>query len=136
LSGRLWNSTPTLLYFKPRYKYLGVENEWYSGMDTSKSQWNGKTVKLARFTGALEDYAKHLDRLSDSLWVVGYQVGHESGDFCGWQLFPRMILALDAQAAEFRRAGISYGSVASRLRSNDSHLQAAGCDPLEEVLKP
>ena len=131
-SGYLKSESPEILMFKPGYKYLGVSNRWYRDRDTSKSDWNGKTVKLEPFKRTLEEYARHLGRLSDLLW----RIGHAWAEPCGWKSFPRMILALDAQDAEFRRAGINYGSVASTLRSNDSHLRAAGCGSIEEILKP
>jgi len=97
----------------------------------SKSDWNGKTVKLERFSGGAEAYAKHLGRLSGDLWGIGHEY-----EACGWKSFPRLILALHAQDAEFRRAGINYGSVASEFRSNDSRLRAAGCGSIEEILRP
>jgi len=129
-SGHLKSESPEILMFKPGYKYLGVSNRWYRDRDTSKSDWNGKTVKLERFNGTLEEYAKHLGRLNGELWGIGH--AHEP---CGWESFRRMLRAMDAQYAQFRRAGINYSYIVSDLQSNVSHLKAAGCRPIEDVIE-
>ncbi len=129
LLGHLRDETPGLMFFKSGYKYFGTSN--MPGSDTSKSDWNKKTVKLEKFKGTLAEYAKHVGRLNSELTSIG-QVW---GDPCGWESFLSMIHALDVQAAEFERAGFNYGSVGSRIRSNAKNLQAAGCGSMEEILK-
>ena len=132
--GSLGSSSPELLFFKPGYKHVGLANEWYRGMDTTRSEWDKKTVKLERFAGTRVEYAKHLDSLNSSLWIVGFQVGHHSGDYCGWRSFPKMLRAIDSQYSEFRRVGINYSSIVSSLRAADSQVKSAGCGSIEDVI--
>jgi hypothetical protein len=134
LSGHLKSESPGILLFKPGYRYLALGNEWYSGKDLSKSDWNGKTVKLERFKGSLGDYAEHLSSLSGSLESVGYGTGRESGDWCGWQSFPRMLRALDTLEGEFRAAGVRQGTVVSFLRNNEARIKQRGCASVSELL--
>jgi hypothetical protein len=131
LRGRLRNASPNLLFFKPGYRHRVLDNRWYAGRDNSKSDWNGKTVTLERIEGSLLEYARHLQPLNDALWGVG----HVWGEPCGWESFPRMLRAIDAQDARFRSAGINHASVVSNLRANQSLLAAANCRPVDEVLK-
>jgi len=131
LMGHLRSESPEILMFKKGYKFLGLSNNWYRDRDTSKSDWNGKSVKLERFDGTPAEYAKHLGRLNSDLWYFGYA----DGEPCGWESFPKMLAALDAQDAEFRQQGINYGSIVSRLQSNASRLKSAGCRSVNEVIK-
>lgn len=130
--GHLGVNSPGLWLFKPGYRPAGISgNPYYHTMGTSSSFYHGKTLKLEPFRGTPGEYARNLSRLNDSLW----RVGHARGKPCDWKSFPRMLQALDAQAAELRRAGINEGSVVSRLRANDEQLKAAGCGSVEEVIK-
>lgn len=135
VQGELGGASPALLYFKPGYKFLGLDNEWYRGMDTTKSDWDKKTVKLEPFKGTLAEYAEHLSSRSSTLWVVGFEVGDHSGDYCGWKNFPRLLRALDELDAKFRAAGIVQGTVVSRLKANDNLIREKGCGSVLDALK-
>jgi hypothetical protein len=130
LMGTLTSESPGLLYYKAAYKYRALGNSWRPGRDNSVSDWNKKTVMLEPFKGTPLEYSKSLERLNDTLWGVG----HAWGDPCGWRAFPGMLRAIDAQDAEFRRAGIGHSSVVTTLRANDGRLVAAGCGSIDEVL--
>ncbi len=124
---------PELMFFKSGYKYFGTSN--MPGSDTSKSEWNKKTVKLERFKGTLKEYAEHLFFSSlSSLWRIGYEIGYSMGDHCGWKSFPQMLRALNKLEAEYHAAEIKYGTVVSELRSNDKRLIEKGCGSILDVL--
>ena len=94
-----------------------------------------KTVKLEKFKGILTEYAEHLFFSSlSSLWRIGYEIGYSMGDHCGWKSFPQMLRALDKIEAEYRAAGIKYGTVVSGLKSNDKRLIEKGCGSILNVL--
>ncbi len=136
LLGHLRDETPGLKFFKSGYKYFGTSN--MPGSDTSKSDWNKKTVKLERFKGTLKEYAEYLDRYSflSSLWYVGFAsaTGGTSGEHCGWKSFPQMLRALDKLEAEYRAAGITYETVVSTFKANDRFLKEKGCGSVFDVL--
>ncbi len=131
LMGHLKSESPEILMFKQGYKFRYLNNNWYSGMDTSKSVWNGKTVKLDRFISNLHVYSDDLRSLTSTLWIVGYT----SGDRCAWKAFPNMLRELDKLESEFRRGGIVRGTIVSDLRANDSQLRAAGCGSVDDLIK-
>src|SRR6266478_4917450 len=128
---QLKSESPEILMFKQGYKFRYLNNNWYSGMDTSKSAWNGKTVKLDRFISNLHVYSDDLRSLTSTLWIVGYT----SGDRCAWKAFPNMLRELDKLESEFRRGGIVRGTIVSDLRANDSQLRAAGCGSVDDLIK-
>lgn len=90
---------PHLLFFKSGYKWLGLENNFtgdYNKGSLRKSDYNGKTIKLERFTGDLKEYAKYLD-FFDPRFIR---------EDCNWKRVPEMVLAIDQQGRLFRRNGI------------------------------
>jgi hypothetical protein len=133
LSGHL-DQSPEILLFKRGYKFRRLNNDWYMDRNTSRSQWNKKTVKLEPFTGTLDQYSQHLWGLNDALWITGHAVGYHSGDFCGWKSFPKMLKAMDDLRKELEPLHISGRSVASQLRSNDAQLRAAGCGTVTDLI--
>jgi len=134
LSGNLKSPSPSILFFKQGYKFLGVDNNWYPGRDMSKSDWNGKTVKLERFNGTLVEYAQHLWGLNNDLWTAGYAVGHRAGDYCGWKSFPNMLRAMDELEVKLKPLRLMNRTVAASLRAADKQLLAAGCGTVSDLL--
>ena len=132
--GHLGSQSPRILMFKPGYKYLGLDNQWYEGRDSSKFDYNKKTVKLDPFKGTPAKYAEHLSSLSSSLWSIGFDIGYHSGDYCGWRSFPQMLRALNRLEAEFRSARVVEGTVVSSFKSNDKILKEKGCGSILEVI--
>jgi len=91
---------PHLLFFKSGYKWRGLENEFsgdYNKGSLRKSDWNGKTIKMERFTGNLKEYAKYLD-FFDPRFIR---------EDCNWKEVPKMVLAIDQQRHMFSQHGIS-----------------------------
>jgi hypothetical protein len=79
-----WNviidrSGPIIRIFKQGYKFLELRNSTYF-IDHSKSpnydsplpsDWNNEVVKLEPFKGGDKEYAAHLERFEDSLFLSG-----------------------------------------------------------------
>ncbi len=132
--GSLGSESPEILMFKQGYKYQRLINYWYQGLDTSKSIWDKKTVKLEGFSGTLKEYSEHLWGLNDDLWITGYAVTYHWGDPCGWKSFPRMLKAMDKLDQEIH--GLQWGrpTVAGQLRMNDAKLRSAGCGTVSDLL--
>jgi len=104
--GYLHNDDPGLLLFKSGYKYLGLANRLTEKPNPSplrRSDWNGQTIKLKKFEGSLEEYAKHLGHLNTSL---SFATGGWVKD-CEWKQIPRMLAAMHLEKMRFKEKGIS-----------------------------
>jgi hypothetical protein len=96
--GFLDEADPELLFFKSGHEYRRLTNPVRSKVNKDalrRSQWNGRTIPLKRFTGTLEEYARHLRSLSLS-WAY-------TGNECEWKEMPRMVLAAHEQAMTFKK---------------------------------
>lgn len=63
--GGLRNKDPQLLLFKPGYRSRGLVNEFRDYMyeePIRRSEWNGKTIELKKFTGTSEEWLRMLER--------------------------------------------------------------------------
>jgi hypothetical protein len=129
--GTLGVRSPRIFLFKPGYRYRGLANGPRQGPGASRSDWDGKSIKLEPFVGSAVAYAQDLNDLSNALW----RVGHDTGEPCGWQSFPRMLRAIAKQDADFQAAGVENRSVVAQLRSNQALLTSLGCGSVEEALK-
>ena len=134
VTGVARNGWPVILLFKPGYGYRGLTNELSADKMGYKSQWDKKTVKLEPFRGSSAEYAAQLYPLSAHLWIIGFEVGQHSGDYCGWKSFPRTLRALDELDPKFSAARATRRTVASMLKDNDRQIQEKGCGSVYEVL--
>jgi hypothetical protein len=103
--GYLDTKDPELLLFKNGYEYVAAPNRLTEKVNKSaqrRSDWNGKTIKMKKFEGGLEEYARHLRFLNTSLESI------TQGKDCDWRQVPRMLLALDQQEKLFKGKGFYY----------------------------
>jgi len=96
---------PQLLLFKPDYEYRRLVNEYHftpeeRAQKGRRSDWNGKTIEMKPFKGAMGEYARHLGSLNNYLYFL---LGSET---CDWKQIPHMLLALSQQSRVFRKHGI------------------------------
>lgn len=122
---QIWN--PNLVFFKPGYEPKDVNNDVVYPLATvsvSRSQWNGKTIQLAKNTDSdlgklMSVYAQDFGSLNLSFlrFVVDYPDG------CYWKEVPNMLRAVIAQEKIFHAAGNHLGSIASILIANNDHFQ-------------
>lgn len=134
MTGVIEGNSPGLLLFKSGYRSQRFPNFYWQTYGTSTFYYNKKTLKLERFKGTRAEYAEALASLSSTLESVGYSVGHQSGNYCGWQSFPRMLRALDKLEAEFRAVGVRQGTVVSFLKTNEARVREKGCGSVSDLL--
>ena len=100
-NARLRHLDPEMLLFKSGYKYQRIANELTSavlndaGPSLRRSEWNGKTIKMERFGGTQEEYAKHVHLLDDDIKFARYS------DDCEWKQVPRMLVEIHRLAERF-----------------------------------
>ena len=90
---------PTIYFFKSQYGAIGYSNDpkSYGNSSTVRtSEWDGKVIQLKPARGSLEDYAAG----------IGHVYGLNRKD---WKSFPRMVLALDAEAKRLKSLGVKDG---------------------------
>lgn len=98
---------PRLSIFKSGYEPLELVNERNRSDSVRISDWNNKVVKLKKFQGALENYAFLLGSFNGGLSVND------------WKSFPRMVLALDAEARRIKSMGLKKGYAPSVMDIDD-----------------
>src|SRR5262249_10842891 len=99
---------PQLLLFKPGYRWLDLANypsSTYANDSLRKSEWNGKTIKLARFAGDDTGYAWTLTQLSNSM---GYAF---RGEDCEWRQTPRILSLLFSETNALRARGVDTTAI-------------------------
>ncbi len=130
----LENLDPSLAFFKPDYYPRYVANEVrteYSRDPVRISQWDGKTVRLRKFTGEPQEWDEQDGRFKSHLKVDGtleeyasqlqslqlhLQWRRETDD---WKQFPRMIAALEREADRLDAAHLKSGY--RIMRANQLH---------------
>ena len=86
---RLRDADPTLNFFKPGYVPLGVRNRWERNESGRFSEWDGKMIKLQKFTGTDEDWIRELSFVQTNLsW---------GSEVTEWRSMPRIVLALEQE---------------------------------------
>ncbi len=135
-NARLTIYDPALLFYKQGFKPAVEFNKLTTaalrgeGPPLRKSDWNGKTIKLEKFTGGLEDRSRSLGNLDITLGFV------YNGKNCEWKMTPRMIVAMHREKLIFRQ-----NEVANSLMDIDHFetWQSTKCGSvksfLEEYLK-
>lgn len=87
--GFMRDATPYIAFFKRGYKTHQVRNQGYAKRQPVpklwQSEWNGKTVELDRFEGALREYR-------NELYAVTALYGTNSQ--CEWEQMPRLTAQL------------------------------------------
>jgi len=120
---RLKDQDPELLIFKSGYKYLQHRNNrlWEEinrkGPITRTSDWNGKTIKMERFSGTLKEYAEHLRKMNEDLDSATASHNAE----CEWRNLPSTISVLGRQRMIFVTANVDGSSFFDGLISNEEY---------------
>ena len=91
--GALLFEDPELYFLKRDYEHRRLSNR-ISGFETSRgsvrsSDWHGKTIKMKKFQGSLEEYAEGLSNLSISISSVVGRSRDNAG--CEWMKIPKML---------------------------------------------
>lgn len=117
----LENEDPSIVFFKSGYYTRTVANEVltsYSRDSARVSQWDGKTIRLRKFTGQAQEFVQQDGRFRDQRKVDGSLEEYASGinDIQAtmnwtkanddWKNFPRMVAALEHERDRLEAAGL------------------------------
>lgn len=112
------SGTPGFILFKRDYKesdnlHLPVRNVTMALAPRAlpPPPWHGQTIMMKKFTGGLEEYARHLWFLDDTLDFAFFRERSN----CTWQNIPHMLVAIHLEAERLRQA-----NVRNKLRSLDA----------------
>lgn len=97
----LLDRDPMLSFFRRGYRPLTVQNRWERNDSVRFSEWDGKTIKLEKFRGTDEEWARALGFLQTTL-AWGWR------GVMDWRHLPRMVLAVELERLrlEQKRVGI------------------------------
>jgi hypothetical protein len=116
--------------FKSGYQYEGLENHLREddgpGINM-RSDYHGKTIKMERFRGSLEEYAQHLSFLKTSLGFIERD--------CEWKRVPRMILALDTQQKDFNANRLDWSIYSVDILEISTPWQRDKCGSPKEFFR-
>lgn len=133
LWGILGTRAPSLFFFKSGYEWEVCSNDVFShsGFDFLElfptSDCDHATIKLKKFQGTEQEYAKQLQHLNHEL-----EFAFRHND-CSWKKIPRMLVTLDQEDKHLTQKGIrnSLGSIEYREEAfNSSH-----CNSMQKFLR-
>ena len=120
---------PVFYIFKSGYYYGRVGNhpvDPTSIVSSTHSEWNGKQLKLQKFTDqslaytGVKSYAANFSELNaDELQLFIVDFPKE----CNWKKIPNTLRALIAEQQRFNAAGNNLGSIATDLVDGDESLR-------------
>jgi hypothetical protein len=135
--GELHDKDPQLLFFKSGYAYRILWNDYRGDPPAMKvvhrSQWNGKTIEMKRFTGAMQEYVRRFDDWNSAL----DQIIRRNPNECNWKKLPEAVLGTERERknilAQLREHGVvdprMVGSVYQDiLYNNDWYTKNSGKD--------
>lgn len=138
---RLTYMDPELIIFKSGYEYRRLANpttkEAISGKayPVRRSQWNGKTIELKPFKGAIHAYEDLFESLNRALERVALHQPKE----CGWKKIPNAIRAMNRERKRLIEKGINpntLSTVDNELLINDKfYTKKGGCGSPKDFFK-
>ncbi len=127
---RVTATAPELLLFKSGYESLRVTNK-VDGSNFAapiiQSQWNGKTIKLKKFIGSDQEWAKQV-RIIDTSIDFAFQYQD-----CSWKYIPRMIVAIHREEREFAKKQTPNN--VTTLENRERNATLAKCGSIQEFLR-
>jgi len=105
--GTLKTQSPSLLFFKSGYGYQELENKLTNKalrgeLDLPlRSDWDGKTIKMEKFMGTIDEWAEHVHQLDNNLEWARY------GENCEWKQIPQMLVAIHRLGKQFESQGVN-----------------------------
>jgi hypothetical protein len=137
VAAHLYESTPQLLFFKSGYAWDKCVSDLDTDVNTRvplSSDCDGKTMKLKKFTGSLEAYAKRLSLLDDYFRFAFTPDGN-----CEWKQIPRMLVAMHQERLLLDKAGLPPNaqkphSLEYRTKAL-SPAESKRCGSIEEFLR-
>ncbi len=130
LEGELVFQDPGVRLFKSGYKTKGLQNKVTSHPNASavrQSDWNGKTIKLKKFTGSLEQWATEVSKVDGDM---DFAFRHHD---CSWKQIPRMLVAIDHEKRRLKERGIPNDLHSIEYR--DKGFNSAYCGSMRDFLR-
>ena len=104
--GFMDHEDPELWFFKPGYQMTRLTNNYTADYRTKpskrRSDWNSKVIRLKRFEGGGEEYAKHIALSGESLM---YRLTRTED--CAITRIPQLAAALDRENTRLMRSGLN-----------------------------
>ena len=104
--GFMDHEDPELWFFRSGYRMTRLTNNYNVDYRTKpskrRSDWNGKLIRLKRFEGGEEDYAKHIATTGESL-IERLSRTEE----CAITRIPQLAAALDRENTRLMRSGLN-----------------------------
>lgn len=121
--GRLSGHSPTILFFKPGYKWKKLYPEWEGKTAPDpRRHWVGKAIELSKFAGSLKEYTKHFGSFNYYLDFLT-----DVPKNCDWKKVPQTLGVLISQGKIFEDNGMfAYSSLYGDLISNDAYYLKKG----------
>jgi hypothetical protein len=122
--------SPDLLFFKSGYLPYRTSN--YDTKNNAagpvlRSDSDGKTIALKKFTGSLEEYARQMENFERGL---DFAFRHQD---CLWQKIPRILIAMDGEKKLLKARQIS-NSLHS-LEYRDKGFNTSQCGSMQKFLR-
>lgn len=126
---RLKGQDPAIILVRRGYMSKGLSNDRPTveqsliGASTRTSDWDGKTIKLEKFTGDRKQFAKSMAPLLTGLGYGG----------CNFKKIPRLLSTVIAAGNELRRQGLYSGLISV----DDLQSMSEGrCGSVQEFFQP
>ncbi len=128
---RLTNLDPEILIFKSGYESRRLINQATKeaiegkAFPARRSDWHGKIIKMKKFSGTLEEYARHFESLNNDLEHIAVDQPEE----CNWKKLPRTITAMANERKVLEGKGVNphiIFSLDKRLLMNDEYFTSKG----------
>ncbi len=126
----LSTSAPNLVFFKPGYQPAYLSNKITKRINRSllrHSEWHGKTIKLKKSSGSLEEYAERLGTLDQNM-----DFAFDYND-CSWKQIPRMLVAIDREVKPLREKKIFANF--NTIEDRESKRNSSNCGSIREFLR-
>jgi len=135
VTAHLYESTPQLLFFKSGYGWAKCVSDLDTYVNTRiplSSDCDRKTIKLKKFTGSFEEYAKRTGLLDDY-----YRFAFNAESNCEWKQIPRMLVALHLENKRLTASGVSNASYYLRTieMKDQNYRLTQKCGSIQEFLR-
>ncbi len=127
--------SPRLALFKSGYTVAHPPPEWSLSMDPAPRvlplpHWHRTTIRMKKFAGSTEEYAKHL-----AFFDIALTFAFEYDD-CTWKQIPRTLVAIHLEEQRFKEQGIpTYWTPILNRGERAKWAEPSRCGSVKEFLR-